>query len=133
MKRKYRTRQIDALLKFLENNADSQLSVNEIAAAVGRTAGKSTVYRRIKELTDTGLVRRFRGEDGRSVFYQFVGEKCIRDNHFHLKCTHCGKLVHLDCTRMEKLAGHIGERHGFLLDSAKCVLYGKCGSCIGEK
>ena len=126
----YKTRQSDSLLEFLKENADRQLSINEIAEAIGDSVGKSTVYRRIREMTNDGVVRRFRGEDGKSVVYQFAGESRECDEHFHLKCMCCGKLIHLDCDHMEDLACHIGKKHGFMLDATKCVLYGKCEGCI---
>lgn len=127
----YKTKQSDFILEYLKENTDKQLSINQIADAIGNYVGKSTIYRRISEMTNNGVIRRFRGNDGKSVVYQFVGEDHECDKHFHLKCMDCGKLIHLECWQMDEIAGHIGKKHGFSLDSTKCVLYGKCARCVG--
>lgn len=125
----YSTIQSELLLELLKKNTDRQFSINEIADKVGDSVGKSTVYRRIREMTNEGVIRRYR-ENGKSVVYQYVGENNECDEHFHLKCMGCGKVIHLDCKHMEGLAGHIGHEHDFKIDVSQCVLYGKCENCI---
>ena len=132
MNLKYNTKQKQILINFLKNNKNRHLSVAEIAEGVKLCGvGKSTVYRKITELCDTGELRRFRGYDGKSVVYQYMdsGKDC--KNHFHLKCTGCGKLQHLDCESVMVLNSHIKEQHGFFVDMGTTVIYGLCSSCSG--
>lgn len=126
----YKTKQKQILIDYLKKNADKHYSIKEITDGVsGDNIGKSTVYRLIDKMTEDGTMRRFRGNDGKSVLYQYLGECHECDNHFHLKCIECGLLIHLECEQMTSLNNHIDEHHKFKLDSSKTILYGKCSKC----
>jgi len=125
----YKTRQRQAVLEYIKKFNDRQFSALQIAEGVkDEGIGKSTVYRQISYLLEEGLIRRFRGKDGKSVLYQYTGDVCCRD-HFHLKCKNCGKLVHLDCKHIEHLRHHIMDEHEFTIDMLSTVLYGFCKEC----
>jgi len=131
--REYKTSQKAAVLDFMRLNRDRQYSVNEIVENVtSEGVGKSTVYRLVSRLAEEGALRRFTGDDCHSAVYQYVGDHHECDGHFHLKCTGCGKLVHLDCGRMAELAEHIGVSHAFSIDMKKTVIYGTCAACAGH-
>lgn len=128
----YQTKQRLRLISFLEDNKDRQLSASEIAFGVSENGkGKSTVFRQIKSLCEEGILQRFRGEDGKSVLYQYGGGNC--HSHFHLKCINCEKIIHLDCEHIDHLKSHINSEHGFFIDPSKTVLYGVCSTCREEK
>ncbi len=130
MKQEYATRQKQLLIDFLRRNRDRQLSMADVADGVKNdNIGKSTVYRQVANLCEEGVLRRFRGNDGKSVVYQYVGHFGGCDSHFHLKCSACGKVIHLDCEQIMKLREHILKGHGFLIDLKDTVLYGVCDSC----
>ncbi len=130
MKAEYKTKQKNSLIGFLKANHSRQFSINEICEAVKSNGiGKSTVYRNISHLCEEGAVRRFRGEGGKSVLYQYVGKDSGCDSHFHLKCTACGRLIHLDCKDVMRLKAHINAHHNFSIDIAHTVFYGLCGGC----
>lgn len=132
MNSNYNTKQKELLLNFLNANKNRHLSISEIANGVANEGiGKSTVYRRMTELCQKGVVRRFRGKDGKNVVYQFMDNDRNCDSHFHLKCTECGTLQHLDCESMDKINKHIKEHHGFMVDIGTTVLYGLCSECSG--
>ena len=126
----YKTKQKSKLIDFLKENKSSQLSVNDIIDGVCTDgAGKSTVYRQITKLVDDGTLLRLSGGDGKSVVYQYMGEGTRCNEHFHLKCTACGTLFHLDCEHLEEIAEHINKEHNFLTDMKKTVFYGLCADC----
>lgn len=127
----YNTKQKNELINYLKQNAARQMSVNEILDAVcgmGKT-GKSTVYRRISAMVKDGTLLRVYGEDAKSVFYQYVGKDTHCDEHFHLKCTSCGSLIHLDCDELLKIGMHIKREHNFVIDTKKTIFYGLCKAC----
>lgn len=131
-RKEYNTEQRKMLLNYLKENSEREFSIDALSLELGEISGgkigKSTIYRQVKELCRSGLLRRFRKE-GKTVVYQYMehGGDCC--NHFHLKCTACGRLVHLECADAENLAKHIKEKHGFVLDLSKTVLYGLCKEC----
>ena len=127
----YNTKQKNHLLDFLKLNMSKQLSVNEIIDGVcsdGMT-GKSTIYRQISKMVEDGTLLRMHGENSKNVIYQYMGEGTHCSEHFHLKCTECGKLIHLDCNHLENIGMHIEEEHQFIIDMKKTVLYGICDAC----
>lgn len=135
-RKEYNTEQRKLLLSYLRKNSHREFSIDSLSRELeeisGGKIGKSTVYRQVKELCQAGLLRRFRKE-GKNVVYQYMehGGDCRR--HFHLKCTACGRLVHLECGDAQRLAEHIKEKHGFSLDLSKTVLYGLCSQCCQEQ
>ena len=126
----YNTKQKQILIDYFSKNTDKHYSIKEITDAVSdMNIGKSTVYRLVDKMTKDGSVRRFNGEDGKSVLYQYLGDFHECNKHFHLKCTKCGLLIHLDCEYINKLNEHIEEKHNFEIDNSRTFLYGICSSC----
>ena len=131
----YNTKQKNQLVDFFKNNKSKQLSVNEIIDGVCREgeAGKSTIYRQISKMVIEGSLLRMHGENSKKIIYQYMGEGTHCDEHFHLKCTECGKLIHLDCHHLEEIGIHIENEHKFVIDTKKTILYGICESCKNDR
>ena len=132
MKQTYYTKQLDSLLRCLEQQKSQSLTVDGVCAALaaaGEPIGRSTVYRRLEELCRAGKISRFAPEEGKSVTYRFIGNDCGDDSHFHLICTECGEIAHTHCHEMESVFAHMAAEHGFAIDARKTVLYGLCGKC----
>lgn len=130
----YQTRQRKLLNDFLKSNTHKQFSINEIIENVCPDGkGKSTIYRLISQLCDSGTLIKMQGDDAKSVLYQYAGEGTECSSHFHLKCTDCGKLIHLDCNHIGEISEHILNEHKFTLDMKKTVLYGLCDDCSQKK
>ncbi len=131
----YKTKQQRQLLDFFQKNISSQFTVNEIISQLCPEdgAGRSTIYRQISKMAESGTLLKLTGEDGKSTVYQYSGEGTNCGEHFHLKCTSCGKLIHLDCHQLEKIRKHISKEHNFTFDIKKTVLYGTCSDCKKDK
>lgn len=126
----YQTKQKILLEKYLKDNAQKQFTINEIIESVcPDNKGKSTIYRLISNLTRSGTLIKLQGEDSKSILYQYIGEGTDCHSHFHLKCSMCGKLFHLDCEHIDEITKHISSEHNFNLDMMKTVLYGTCKEC----
>ena len=127
----YQTRQKQIIYAFFAENPHFQFSAKEVASQLKQTAqiGESTVYRLIKKLTEDGEIRRFHGKNGKAVVYQFAGKSAHCDAHFHLKCSDCGQLFHLDCGLVKDFEAHMDSHHGFFIDHTKTVIYGTCAHC----
>ena len=76
-----------------------------------------------------GIVKKYTVDGERSVCYQYLHSHKTCSNHYHLKCEKCGKLIHMECETVDRLAEHIYEHHNFHLNTAKCVFYGICENC----
>lgn len=126
----YMTGQKKQILDFLIAHKDRHFTVEEILEALSdgeNRPGKSTVYRQIARLLEDGVIRRFESAGSDSFVYQYaVGVNC--EHHFHLKCARCGKLIHMECDRLQEVRDHIFKEHGFLIGGSS-VIYGICAGC----
>lgn len=131
----YNTKQKEQITALLRSANGVHLTADDIVSKLsesGISVGKSTVYRQLEKLIEQGIVRRFFVEEGVSACYQFVGENAGCTEHYHLKCSVCGKLLHVECEYLDKVASHIFEHHGFVISNEKTVLYGVCENCRQE-
>lgn len=122
------------LLTFLQQHGDTAFTIEEIISHLsGKDApGKSTLYRLLPQLVEAGLVKRFAKEHSRQFVYQAVG--CTHhDDHLHLKCTDCGKILHLTHQDTHSLLHVILQNNDFAVDERKTVLFGRCAACQKEK
>ncbi len=133
----YRTKQREYILAYLRSCGERHTTVAEIVRHLqdnGTPVGTATVYRNLEQLTAEGSVRKYVLDGKCSACYQFIDDthtgRC--HEHFHLKCTNCGKLFHVSCVQLSQLNEHLLEHHGFLIDHTKTVLYGLCQNCAKE-
>lgn len=131
---RYNTKQRKLLLSLLEDNSARHLTADEIETCLaeeGNAVGRATIYRYLEALEAEGLVRRFKSGNDRSACFQFVDEKGCCE-HFHLLCSECGRLIHMECDFLKSVGGHVYESHKFRIDSSKTVFYGVCEKCAQE-
>ena len=124
------------LIAFLAKNEHKEYSVqslHEALSAEGIAVGKSSLYRLLEKLCESGEVRKFRDEATDQAVFQYVGDAAECTRHLHLKCKACGRLIHLHCDLAGELVAHISVEHGFRIDSKGSVLYGVCRACAGEE
>lgn len=135
----YQTRQGEQILDYLASLGGAHVTAQGIAGHFGGQKppiGKTTVYRHLEKLVESGRVRRYFLE-GDSACYQYVENGAACRNHFHFKCETCGELIHLDCDVLDDVALHVRRSHRFTINPLKTVFYGLCGDCrkktAGEK
>ena len=130
----YKTWQRDTIDTLISQIGERHFTADEIYLLLSREerkVGKTTIYRYLERLVSEGRLKRFRHEDGVSAYYQVVGDGC--DEHFHLKCITCGRVIHLECSHLAELNSHIAEEHNFMVDSSKVILYGCCVNCMKKE
>ena len=132
----YKTKQKDCILQCLRAHCSRAHSMDELLALMkeeGLGVGKTTAYRHVQRLVDSGRVRKFVDPDGKCATFQYLDEVGDCKKHLHLKCTRCGRFIHLDCTLMDDMREHILNHHGFLVDSEKSLLFGLCEDCLKKE
>ena len=131
----YRTRQRERILQLLTERRGEHLSAEEVVDLLrreGAPVGRATVYRYLERLVEQGSARKYFLEGGAGCCYQYSGGEDCRE-HFHLKCTGCGALFHVDCDYLDALERHVFDHHQFIIDNTKTVLYGLCAGCAAKK
>lgn len=126
MKNNYNTKQKSLILDYLMKK-NAHATACEITAALKSSVSTATVYRQLQKLVDDGIVKKY--VTGGSALYQYGGLNC--SDHFHLKCTKCNTLYHVDCSFLSELSIHVLKHHSFCVDKHKTVMYGLCENCVG--
>ncbi|MBQ2829714.1 MAG: transcriptional repressor [Oscillospiraceae bacterium] len=137
--RVYRTKQRMLLLDYLKENTDTPLCAEEIARGLSECecgcterVSVSSVYRNLALLAAGGDVRRFTADDGRTALYQYVDHvRC--DTHLHLRCTVCGRLLHMDEELSTRVMRAVFGSANFMIDGKQTVLHGVCGECSANE
>lgn len=126
----YQTKQQEAIEALFSSRSQECLTADEAHRALlesGLDIGKTTVYRTITRLCQTGRLRRYISHDsGGAALYQYAP---CQESHLHIRCTQCGALAHLHCEEVEAFSLHLTHHHGFTLDEGQTVLYGLCEAC----
>lgn len=136
MRGEYSTRQKRDLLKYLKDGDARHFSVDEVVFDLqrrGEKVGRTTVYRYLEQLSEQGSVRKYQNMQGVTQ-YQYVENAGECGEHFHMMCSRCGNLMHVDCHLMGELSRHLMADHGFKLDPRETILVGVCAACgrMGE-
>ena len=129
----YETKNKSLILSLLKNHKDEHLTIDQIKKLLkdeNKDVPIASVYRNIDKFLEEGLIRKYVVNDNASCF-QIVDEK--ESNHFHLLCSKCGKLIHLECDEVGDLIQHIEKEHNFEIDISKINLYGLCQTCRSKK
>lgn len=133
MKKEYNTEKKKLITAFLREHSERHFTVEEIADALASHGiAASTVYRNVAKLHEAGEVRRFETEGCDSFVYQYADLKQTCDSHYHLKCTKCGRLIHMECSKMDAVRDHIISEHDFIIGYGRSVIYGECASCAAK-
>lgn len=130
----YATKQQQAVLHCLEQRPRDALTAVELAADLrgsGQRVGLATVYRQLERLEAAGRVHRV--QTGEGAFYQLCPHPHSGRPCFLLRCRDCGRVEHLDCSRLEALTRHLEEAHRFRLDPRSTLLSGQCGECARKE
>jgi Fur family ferric uptake transcriptional regulator len=90
-----------------------------------RGAGRATVFRTIRLLTEIGAVCRVLMEDG-SLHYR-VSER--GKHHHHVVCSDCGRVQDLDQCVIADVMRELSGATGFDIEGHWLELYGKCSQC----
>jgi Fe2+ or Zn2+ uptake regulation protein len=104
--------------------------VSELVDEVRKRLGKvsvQAVYDCLVALSAAGLVRRIEVAGSPARFETRVG-----DNHHHLVCRQCGQTVDVDCVVGSAPCLDPSDTHGFVVDEAEVVFWGRCSACERE-
>ena len=89
-----------------------------------RGAGRATIFRTLRLLTELGVVCRVIMEDGNMRY--LVSQ---RGHHHHLVCSACGRVEDLDATAIEVLIHDLSAAAGYEVEGHWLELYGRCAEC----
>lgn len=97
-----------------------------VRAEIG-TISRQAVYDTLGVLTTKGLVRRIQPAGSPARYEDRVG-----DNHHHLVCRSCGRMVDVDCAVGEVPCLTAADDAGYEIDEAEVVYWGRCPQCLAQ-
>jgi Fur family transcriptional regulator, stress-responsive regulator len=86
---------------------------------------RQAVYDALAVLGDKGLLRRIQPAGSAARYEDRVG-----DNHHHLICRTCGRMVDVDCAVGDTPCLTPAEDSGYEVDEAEVVYWGRCPECV---
>ena len=105
-------------------------TADDIYAAVHSEIGsisRQTVYDALAALTDRGIFRRIQPA-GSSARY----ETRVGDNHHHLVCRACSRMIDVDCAVGEVPCLTAADAAGYEVDEAEVIYWGRCPACAAD-
>ncbi|GAA2752177.1 Fur family transcriptional regulator [Amnibacterium kyonggiense] len=97
-------------------------------AAEGVPMTLQAVYLALQVLTDAQVLRRIEPAGSAARYELRVG-----DNHHHLVCTRCSRVVDVDCATEEAPCLLPADTHGFAVATAEITFWGLCPGCAEEE
>jgi len=86
-----------------------------------------SVYDALGVLVAEGIIRRIEPAGSPARFEDRVG-----DNHHHLICRICGRLVDVDCAAGSAPCLTAADDRGYEIDEAEVVYWGRCPECLAQ-
>ena len=112
-------------------SAEPHITADAVAAAVRTEIGAislQSVYDALSLLVSEGIIRRIQPAGSPARFEDRVG-----DNHHHLICRMCGRVVDVDCAvgKSPCLTAH--DDNGYQIDEAEVAYWGRCPNCLAKR
>ena len=88
---------------------------------------RQSVYDALALLVSEGLIRRIQPSGSPARFEDRVG-----DNHHHLICRSCGRVVDVDCAAGPAPCLTPADDRGYEIDEAEVAYWGRCPDCVDQ-
>jgi len=86
-----------------------------------------SVYDALGLLVSEGIIRRIQPSGSAARFEDRVG-----DNHHHLICRTCGRVVDVDCGSGSAPCLTAADDRGYEIDEAEVAYWGRCPECLEQ-
>jgi Fur family ferric uptake transcriptional regulator len=111
--------------------AEPHVTADAVADAVRGEIGAislQSVYDALAVLVAAGLLRRIQPSGSPARFEDRVG-----DNHHHLICRVCGRVVDVDCAIGSAPCLKASSASGYEIDEAEVAYWGRCPDCRSHR
>jgi Fe2+ or Zn2+ uptake regulation protein len=115
-----------AVLRALSDRPHSTADdIDKVVRAGIGAISRQAVYDVLSALTERGLLRRIQPAGSPARYENRVG-----DNHHHLICRACGRMVDVDCAVGETPCLTAADDSGYEIDEAEVIYWGRCPECL---
>lgn len=99
--------------------------IDKVVRAEIGAISRQAVYDALGILTDKGLLRRIQPAGSPARYEDRVG-----DNHHHLICRSCGRMVDVDCAVGYTPCLTAADDSAYEIDEAEVIYWGRCPDCV---
>ena len=99
--------------------------VDKVVRAEIGAISRQAIYDALGILTDKGLLRRIQPARSPARYEHRVG-----DNHHHLICRTCSRMVDVDCAVGYSRCLTAADDSGYEIDEAEVIYWGRCPECV---
>ncbi len=107
----------------LRPHATADELIDDVRGVIG-SISRQAVYDTLGVLAEKHIVRRIQPAGSPARYEDRVG-----DNHHHLICRGCGVTFDIDCAVGAAPCLVADDDHGFEIDEAEVIFWGRCPSC----
>ncbi len=114
-----------AVLRALAERPHSTADdVADLARAEIGAISRQSVYDTLSVLAERGILRRIQPAGSPARYEPLTG-----DNHHHLVCRTCGRMVDVDCAVGAAPCLWPDDDKGYEIDEAEVIYWGRCPTC----
>lgn len=129
----YKTKQRELIIEYFKKSKKKHITADDLITYFKNkniSVSKSTVYRALDMLLKEGTITKYLIDEKTSTCYSYNDNShCESHDHYHLRCSDCDKVFHIDGNEFTKMKNKIKKEFDFDIDETKTVLYGKCKDC----
>jgi Fur family transcriptional regulator, stress-responsive regulator len=115
-----------AVLRAVSNRPHGTAAdIDAVVRAEIGSVSLQAVYDALAILAEKGIVRRIQPAGSPARYEDRVG-----DNHHHLICRTCGRMVDVDCAVGFAPCLTAVEDSGYEIDEAEVIYWGRCPECV---
>ena len=117
-----------AVLRAVSDRSHSTADdIDKVVRAEIGAISRQAVYDALAVLTDRGLLRRIQPAGSPARYENRVG-----DNHHHLICRACNRMVDVDCAVGDTPCLTAADDSGYEIDEAEVIYWGRCPDCAAK-
>ena len=102
--------------------------IDKVVRAEIGAISRQAVYDALGTLTDKGALRRIQPAGSPARYENRVG-----DNHHHLICRTCSRMVDVDCAVGYTPCLTAADGQGYEIDEAEVIYWGRCPECVAKQ
>lgn len=107
-------------------HVDAETIISDVRTQLGKVS-QQTVYDTLHALSGVGILRCMTPDGGASLY-----EIEHHDNHHHLLCRNCGRLIDVPCATGDVPCIHPPEEGDITIDFAEVIYHGLCADCTAQ-
>ena len=132
LQKSYHTKTTDLISQFIQSKMEHGFTAGELSAFLkenGVDVNKTTVYRNLEKMTESGRLIKHKSMISDSFVYQNAEEENHCAEHIHFQCCKCGSVIHLSDERTSEYLKSLSEDLGLQINLNLSSLNGICQKC----